>query len=223
MTHVDYSARVQTVDRDDNPAYYDLIRRSSSAPAARSLVNTSFNVRGEPIVCTPEDAYRCFMRTNIDYLVLWPFLLRQDGAAGMAGGGGLATSKSRSTEPARRPASSRLTLAARVRRARRHRVVAASPRLLLVSRRAGAGSCLLGGLLVPGKLGPVYRAWMGLAHVISKVTTPIFMGVVYFLVITPIAVLRRTFGGNPLRPASGRRPAGWTAQQAPRGDLTRQF
>jgi carbamoyltransferase len=75
VTHVDYSARVQTVDRQDNPEYYDLIRAFEQRTGCPVVVNTSFNVRGEPIVCTPEDAYRCFMRTNIDYLVLWPYLL----------------------------------------------------------------------------------------------------------------------------------------------------
>jgi carbamoyltransferase len=75
VTHVDYSARIQTVRREDNPAYYDLIAAFEARSGCPVLVNTSFNVRGEPIVCTPEDAYRCFMRTNIDHLVLWPFIL----------------------------------------------------------------------------------------------------------------------------------------------------
>lgn len=75
VTHIDYSARIQTVSAQDNPNYYDLIRRFEELTGCAVLVNTSFNVRGEPIVCTPEDAYRCFMRTNMDYLVLWPFLL----------------------------------------------------------------------------------------------------------------------------------------------------
>jgi carbamoyltransferase len=75
VTHVDYSARVQTVDRQDNAEYYDLLKAFEQRTGCPVLVNTSFNVRGEPIVCTPEDAYRCFMRTNIDYLVLWPYLL----------------------------------------------------------------------------------------------------------------------------------------------------
>jgi hypothetical protein len=97
----------------------------------------------------------------------------------------------------------------------------ASPRATLVFG-AIAGAFALGALLVPGKLGPVYRAWMGFAHALSKVTTPIFMGVVYFLVITPIAIIRRTLGGNPLRAHRG--ATGWVdRQQAPRGDLTRQF
>jgi carbamoyltransferase len=75
VTHVDYSARIQTVSRADNASYYDLIRAFERRTGCPVLVNTSFNVRGEPIVCTPADAYRCFMRTNIDYLVLWPYLL----------------------------------------------------------------------------------------------------------------------------------------------------
>ena len=75
VTHIDYSARIQTVSVDTNPDYHDLIERFESLTGCPVLVNTSFNVRGEPIVCTPEDAYRCFMRTHIDYLVLGPFLL----------------------------------------------------------------------------------------------------------------------------------------------------
>ena len=75
VTHVDYSARIQTVRRDENPAYYDLIQAFSSISGCPVIVNTSFNVRGEPIVCTPEDAYRCFMRTEMDYLVLGNYLL----------------------------------------------------------------------------------------------------------------------------------------------------
>ena len=75
VTHIDYSARVQTVDGVHNPAYHALLEAFERQTGCPVLVNTSFNVRGEPIVCTPEDAYRCFMRTNIDYLVLGPFLL----------------------------------------------------------------------------------------------------------------------------------------------------
>lgn len=77
VTHVDYSARIQTVAREDNAEYHELLGRFEELTGCAMLVNTSFNVRGEPIVCTPEDAYRCFMRTNIDHLVLWPFLLHK--------------------------------------------------------------------------------------------------------------------------------------------------
>jgi carbamoyltransferase len=78
VTHIDYTARVQTVDRETNPNYYDLIAEFEQLTGCAVLVNTSFNVRGEPIVCTPEDAYRCFMRTHIDALVLGPFLLSKE-------------------------------------------------------------------------------------------------------------------------------------------------
>ncbi|MGA1194665.1 MAG: carbamoyltransferase [Kiritimatiellia bacterium] len=75
ITHVDYSARVQTVTRETNPRYYDLIKAFKELTGYGVIINTSFNVRGEPIVCTPEDAYRCFMRTEMDYLVLGDCLL----------------------------------------------------------------------------------------------------------------------------------------------------
>ncbi|WP_445247475.1 carbamoyltransferase family protein [Microcoleus sp. OTE_8_concoct_300] len=75
VTHVDYSARIQTVHKETNPRYYDLISHFEARSGCSILVNTSFNVRGEPIVCTPEDAYRCFMRTEMDYLVLENYLL----------------------------------------------------------------------------------------------------------------------------------------------------
>ncbi len=75
VTHVDYSARVQTVRREDHPLYYDLIERFAQRTGCAVVVNTSFNVRGEPIICTPYDAYRCFMRTEMDALLLGSYLL----------------------------------------------------------------------------------------------------------------------------------------------------
>lgn len=75
VTHVDFSARIQTVGPGDNPPFRALLEQFEALTGCPVLVNTSFNVRGEPIVCTPEDAYRCFMRTNIDYLVAWPYLM----------------------------------------------------------------------------------------------------------------------------------------------------
>lgn len=75
ITHVDYSARVQTVHAETNPAYHQLLSAFDQKYGCPVIINTSFNVRGEPIVCTPEDAYRCFMRTNMDYLLLGNYLL----------------------------------------------------------------------------------------------------------------------------------------------------
>ncbi len=78
VTHVDYSARVQTVHRETNPRYHDLLEAFKSKTGCPVLVNTSFNVRGEPIVCTPADAFRCFMRTGIDCLAIGPCFLGKE-------------------------------------------------------------------------------------------------------------------------------------------------
>ena len=78
VTHVNYSARIQTVHAETNPRYHALIRAFEAKTGCGALVNTSFNVRGEPIVCTPEDAYRCFMRTEMDYLVIENCLLTKE-------------------------------------------------------------------------------------------------------------------------------------------------
>ncbi len=77
ITHIDFSARLQTVHRETNPRYWQLINDFKELTGCGVIINTSFNVRGEPIVCTPEDAYRCFMRTEMDYLVMGDFLLEK--------------------------------------------------------------------------------------------------------------------------------------------------
>jgi carbamoyltransferase len=78
VTHVDNSARIQTVHEETNKAYYDLLKAFHAKTGCPIVVNTSFNVRGEPIVCTPEDAFRCFMGTDLDVLVCGNFILEKD-------------------------------------------------------------------------------------------------------------------------------------------------
>jgi carbamoyltransferase len=75
VTHVDYSARLQTVNREQSPEFHAILSAFDELTGCPLMINTSFNVRGEPIVCTPEDAYRCFMRTEMDHLVLGSHLL----------------------------------------------------------------------------------------------------------------------------------------------------
>jgi carbamoyltransferase len=77
VTHVDGSGRLQTIRRDQNARYYDLIKEFGKITKIPILINTSFNIRGEPIVCTPFDAYRCMMGTGIDYLVIDKFLIKR--------------------------------------------------------------------------------------------------------------------------------------------------
>jgi carbamoyltransferase len=78
VTHVDYSARVQTVLKESNPVYYEMIGKFAERHGCPVIINTSFNVRGEPIVCKPQDAYLCFMRTNMDYLIMGNYLLKKE-------------------------------------------------------------------------------------------------------------------------------------------------
>ena len=78
VTHVDYSARIQTVHKETNRKYYNLIHKFKEITGCPVIVNTSFNVRGEPIVCSIEDAFKCFMGTNLDMLVCNNFILRKE-------------------------------------------------------------------------------------------------------------------------------------------------
>jgi carbamoyltransferase len=78
ITHVDYSARIQTVDRKTNPKYYKLLEKFEELTGCPVLINTSFNVRGEPIVCSPLDAFNCLMGTNLDYLIIENYILRRE-------------------------------------------------------------------------------------------------------------------------------------------------
>ena len=78
VTHIDYSARVQTVDRDTNPRFHELLSAFKVRTGCPVLVNTSFNVRGEPIVCTPQDAFRCFMGSEIEALSIGGFMLYKE-------------------------------------------------------------------------------------------------------------------------------------------------
>jgi carbamoyltransferase len=74
ITHIDYSARIQSVNKKINPRYWGLINEFKKLTGYGVIVNTSFNVRGEPIVCTPDDAFKCFMRTEMDYLVMGNYI-----------------------------------------------------------------------------------------------------------------------------------------------------
>jgi len=78
ITHIDFSARIQTVHKETNPEYWNLIEAFRQRTGCAMVVNTSFNVRGEPIVCTPEDAYRCFMNTEMDYLVIGEYVFAKE-------------------------------------------------------------------------------------------------------------------------------------------------
>jgi carbamoyltransferase len=78
ITHLDFSARVQTVDEVNNPDFHGILKAFKALTGHGMLVNTSFNVRGEPIVCSPEDAINCFLNTEMDYLVMENYIVRKE-------------------------------------------------------------------------------------------------------------------------------------------------
>ena len=200
VTHIDYTARIQTVSRDRNAAYYDLIKEFETITGSGVLVNTSFNVRGEPVVCTPADAYRCFMRTHIDYLVLGPFLLDKE-------------SQPEWHEP--RPESvvrPKLT----PQEGQKFALTVGSGFAVLGLIAWGAGNSglatllfgiatvfILAGLVLPGRLTLLHRTWMGLGKAISRITAPIVMSLVYLLIFAPLGGARRLVGRNPLVHSAG--------------------
>jgi len=86
VTHVDYSARIQTVSKETHPIYYETMKAFYELTGCPVIINTSFNIRGEPIVCTPEDAYRCFMCTDMDYLIMGNYLFDKTQQLALFGG-----------------------------------------------------------------------------------------------------------------------------------------
>ena len=198
VTHVDYSARVQTVGPGSAPGLRRLLEAFEERTGCPMLVNTSFNRRGEPIVCSPADAYACFMKTEMDVLVLEDHVLlkAEQPAAGaldfeaMAGDWELAPL----TEPGPRlgrPELRRFGLL----------MAAAFGALggLLLWRGHSPGPYLLAvgaafalaGVVAPGWLRPVHTAWMAFAERLARVTNTVLLTLVFVLVITPLALAMR--------------------------------
>lgn len=222
VTHVDLTARVQTVSRETNPDFYDLIAVFERLTGCPCVLNTSFNVRGEPIVATPMDAYSCCLGTTIDFLVLGSFLVnvlpgrvrqevRSDGRTKTASPGA----------PEGRRFGLELGLAlgglsaVAVWQGKAHIGMGLTALALL---------CLLAGLAAPALLAPLYRAWMGLSRAVSQATSPVFIGAVYFALLTPIGVVLRALGKDPLRRAASE-SSSWVRRLPgrQRSDLARQF
>lgn len=195
ITHVDYSARVQTVSATTNPRFYKLLAAFERRTGCPVLVNTSFNVRGEPPVCTPEDAYRCFLRTEMDYLVLGNLLIDKDSRSG-----GLQTADLKPTAVWKAPF---LDL-------RRFGLTTGSAFLVLgaifIFRHRPVGwplasigaFLLLFAVFTPSLLRFIYRPWMRLAGFLGSISSRILLTLLFFLVLTPIGFLQRRFGKQPI-------------------------
>jgi carbamoyltransferase len=225
VTHVDGSARVQTVTRDVSPEYYDLLSAFDTLTGCPVLVNTSFNVRGEPIVCSPTDAIRCFMATDMDALVIGSYLVEKSVQTIPTGRDSREAGARHATEA---PSKSTTEI---LRDARRFGFLIGGVFLLVaafaespvvrVSALAVATILMACGASSPRTLIPVRSAWMTGARLISRVTTPVIMTIVYVVVLTPMALVARAVGHRPFGPrAAGTR---WVIRDRPGSDLTRQF
>ncbi|CAA9210411.1 MAG: Nodulation protein nolO [uncultured Chthoniobacterales bacterium] len=198
VTHVDQSARIQTVDVRENPRFHALLRAFEQRTGCGVLINTSFNVRGEPPVCAVEDAYRCFMRTGMDYLVLGNLLIDK---------------RQQQPLPAAPPPTARSWIADDYERIDR------SPRALrrfgftmgivagvitaLLIRRYPAVAMTTGvvavlfaaaGQFAPTSLAAIHRIWMQISLAMGWVMTRVILTLVFFLVLTPVGLLQRLAG-----------------------------
>ncbi|MEN3369421.1 MAG: carbamoyltransferase [Verrucomicrobiota bacterium] len=239
ITHVDYSARVQTVALADNPRFHRLLSEFETRTGCPVLVNTSFNVRGEPPVCTPEDAYRCFMRTEMDYLVVGNSLLdKTEMPERPPRSGGLQTTDVKPTAVWRAPLldDEYQKLDQSPRALRRFgltvgAVLLVLGKLLQLGHKHGGGPLLpIGGLLLlagafaPSVLRYVYRLWMILALALGWLMTRIILTVVFLLVVTPIGLLQRLCGKRPLEYRfKSDEPTYWQRRTAGPGDYEKQF
>jgi len=194
VTHVDYSARVQTVSAGTNPRFYDLLDAFEQRTGCPVLVNTSFNIRGEPPVCTPEEAYRCFLKTEMDHLVLGNFLIEKEPRLRERPLLEAVSPNENSSVPSLRRFGFTLT------------AMFALLGTLFTWRHRMAGRpltalallFLLVSIFGPSLLRFVHRPWMILAHLLGSIASKIILTLAFFLVVTPIGLLQRLFGKQPL-------------------------
>jgi len=205
VTHVDCTARIQTVGREDNPRYHELLGAFDARTGCPAIVNTSFNVRGEPIVMTPADAYRCFVRTGMDHLVMGNYMIDKQAQDG----GAHAVSPLNVVEKARGGA----TLLGELRSIRggRYELGRFGLTLGLLAALIGFISFYGGGsrypysftigaalvvvaLSLPTALWPLHRAWMAFGVVAGWIVTRLILALVFCLVVSPLGLVARATG-----------------------------
>lgn len=201
VTHVDNSSRIQTVNTSDNPLLDKLLRTFEKQTGCPLLLNTSFNVSEEPIVCTPDEAYRCFMATDMDALVIGPYLLEKQHQPAGGQGRGQREQAEQPLKPFPHKKNERrqhrafgilfgtlALIAGLVLQFNQNRMAVA---LIL------AGLTLLGiGLWAPGLLGPVYRLWMAFGKKAGWLMSKVLLILFYYFALWPTALLARLTGKN---------------------------
>jgi len=204
ITHVDNSARVQTVSSDSNAMFYQLLKKFDSKTGCPMLINTSFNVRGEPVVESPLDAIRCFMKTEMDVLAIGSFLLVKKEQ--------LKKLDDTSYEEKLFNKNTPVNTALSAKELRQFAFSTAGVIALIfglfipwllesrisVNVLTAAALWAGWGLLLPKTLGPVYNGWMKFGLFMNKITTPLILSVIYFFLITPLGLIKKVFGKDPL-------------------------
>ncbi len=219
VTHIDYSARIQTVRRKDSPEYYDLIAAFENLTRCPILVNTSFNIRGEPIVCSPKDAYNCFMKTEMDFLVLENILLDKSAQNGnlpleiaVEKNSNLIEKANITKNQARMTAlvvAAVLFVIAFWNFYRSHETVALTFMVL-------GGLLALTGILFPkpAKLFHIY--WMKFAMLLGYINSRILLTLLFYLVFVPYNLISRMMGRDPLQRRGKNTESNWTERKATR-------
>src|SRR5215204_967884 len=219
VTHMDYSARIQTVRAEESPAYHGLISAFENLTGCPVVVNTSFNVRGEPIVCTPRDAYGCFMKTEMDFLVMEDILLDKRAQNGSSPPDAIELQS---------PAESEFEKVTD-KQARNTALVVAAVFLLIAawnlyrSRETvgfifaslSALFVLMGTFLPPvAKLFHVY--WMKLAMFLGHINSIILLTLLFYLLFVPYNLISRAIGRDPLRRRGKKSASNWTERKTTR-------
>jgi carbamoyltransferase len=210
VTHVDYSARLQTVDGNTNERFHKLLKEFGNQTGHPILVNTSFNVRGEPIVCTPRDAYKCFMKTEMDYLVLENYLLDKREQPDFTSG----TSYKSKQGAGRLQAKTSIIDKSKFKDQREWRKFGIGLSIILgilgtIQWIKGisifpifylsAGIVLTSSLLFPVILKPLFITFNYIGFFLGWVMTRVILSALFFLVVTPIGLLSRLLGKRYLQ------------------------
>jgi len=204
ITHVDYSARLQTVHKKTNPGYWRLIDEFEKLTGCPVLINTSFNVRGEPVVCTTEDAYRCFMRTEMDYLVIENFLFSK--AAQFKQKRKHEWTKTAETAPLTKTEHSEKN------ENRKFGLTMAIALVLLFGLSfplifdkeipfwpwIASSIFLILATALPKSLTPIYKTWIATGHILGSINAKLILGIIFFFMFAPISLLFKMINRDSL-------------------------
>jgi carbamoyltransferase len=219
VTHIDYSARIQTVANEESPAYHGLISAFNDLTGSPILVNTSFNVRGEPIVCSPQDAYRCFMKTEMDFLVMEDVLLDKRAQNGNLPVESVAGQNPKSVEieqvTNKQARNTALVVAAVLFLIAAWNFYRSRETAWIVFASLSAIFVLMGVFLPkPAKLFHIY--WMKLALVLGHINSIILLTLLFYLVFVPYNLISRIIGRDPLRRRGEKGESNWTERETTR-------